>query len=327
MDKQENPVRSLVGLTFILLVVGQLINAQQHTYINRFLTIVTVPTIFFTVGYFFNKTKSFRFFLLDGIKKYVVPYAVASMVVIVMNKIATRLTEINRPFPDTRTIIKTFGYGIGWPTNTLFGQSSFGVGLVWLLLAIFLATIIFKIITQLEKNWLIVVAVILVTALGYWFRIIVQLPWSLEAAMIAQPFIYFGFLIKKYQSMPMSIATFFVGIIMWFVSAINGTFDFIVAYNPHPIFGTIASLFAISVVYVLHDKIIYPIKPLQKILGYLGNHLILGITVTMLVVFFIRANGGMSIFYRAIILMISVVIVAEILKKLTELIKQMISRG
>lgn len=59
MDKQENPVRSLVGLTFILLVVGQLINAQQHTYINRFLTIVTVPTIFLQSAIFLIRLNRF----------------------------------------------------------------------------------------------------------------------------------------------------------------------------------------------------------------------------------------------------------------------------
>ncbi|SCB77948.1 hypothetical protein [Weissella bombi] len=322
MDKQRNRMRSLVGLAFIILFIEQLVNAQQHIHIYQFLTIVTVPTIFFAVGYFIDVAGSFKSFLVNGLKKFVVPYVVTGIAVIVLNILAGHLTWLNRPFIDTKTIIKTFGYGIGWPTDTLLGQSSFGVGLVWLLLAIFWATLIFKALTKFKKRWLIITAIILVTAAGYWFRTLVQLPWSFEAAMIAQPFIYFGFLIKERENMPMSIAAFFVGIIFWFISGVSGAFDFTVAYNFHPIFGTVASLFAVSVIYICHNKFIYPIKPVKVVLTYLGNHLVLDIIIATLVLDFTQGVGKIAIFYKLLILMIGIIVMTVLLKRLARLIKK-----
>lgn len=322
MDKQRNRMKSLVGLAFIILFIEQLVNAQHHIHIYQFLTIVTVPTIFFTMGYFLDTAKSFKCFFINGLKKFVVPYIGTGIAVIVLNILAKHLTWLNQPFPDIKTIIKTFCYGIGWPTDTLLGQSSFGVGLVWLLLAIFWATLLFKLLTKLKKRWLITTAIIVVALVGYWFRTIVQLPWSVEAAMIAQPFIYFGFLIKERENMPMSIATFFVGIIFWFISGVSGSFDFTVAYNFHPIFGTVASLFAVSVIYVCHNKIIYPIKPAKIILTYIGNYLILDIIIATLVLDFVQGVGKIAILYKILILIIGIIVMTVLLKRLAGLIEK-----
>jgi fucose 4-O-acetylase-like acetyltransferase len=321
MDTLKGRMKSLVGLVFILLMIEQVINAQQHIHIYQLLTIVTVPTIFFAVGYFIDSTRSFSHLLLNGIKKMVIPYVITSIVIMALNILASQLSWIKQPFSDVKTIIKTFAYGIGWPTDTLFGQSSFGVGLVCLLLAIFFATLIFNLVTKLKKSWLMVIAIIMLTAAGYWFRTIVQLPWSLEAALIAQPFMYFGSLIKDQQKMPMTLATFFVGIILWSISSISGAFDFTVAYNPHPIFGTIASLFAVSVIYVFHDRVIYQIKPLQIILKYLGDHFILGLSVATLVLLFIQINSVMANVYTILIVLISIAVIV-MLQKLILLIKK-----
>lgn len=321
MDTLKSRMKSLIGLIFILLMLEQVINAQQHLHIYQLLTIVTVPTIFFSVGYFLDSTQSFFHLLINGIKKMVIPYAIVGIIIIVLNIVTSQLSWFKQPFSNIKAIMKTFAYGIGWPTDTLLGQSSFGVGLVWLLLAIFFATLIFKLLSQLKQPWLMVAAIILLTASGYWLRTIVQLPWSLEAALIAQPFIYFGSLIKDQQKMPMTLATFFVGIILWSISSISGAFDFTVAYNPHPIFGTLASLFAVSVIYVFHDKIIYPIKPLRIILKYLGDHFILGISVITVVLLFVQLNSAMANVYKIFIILISLTVIV-MLQKLILLIKK-----
>lgn len=321
MDTLKSRMKSLIGLIFILLMLEQVINAQQHLHIYQLLTIVTVPTIFFSVGYFLDSTQSFFHLLINGIKRMVIPYAIVGVLIIVLNIVTSQLSWFKQPFSNIKTIMKTFAYGIGWPTDTLLGQSSFGVGLVWLLLAIFFATLIFKLVSQLKQPWLRVAATILLTAAGYWLRTIVQLPWSLEAALIAQPFIYFGSLIKDQQKMPMTLATFFVGIILWSISSISGAFDFTVAYNPHPIFGTLASLFAVSVIYVFHDKVIYPIKPLRIILKYLGDHFILGISVITVVLLFVQLNSGMANVYKIFIILVSLTVIV-MLQKLILLIKK-----
>lgn len=319
MDRKTENVKIITGVVFILLITIQLLNAQFHGYILNLLNVVTVPAFFFTVGYNLDVSKTRRQTILNSMKKYLLPYVLVSLVFIILNKLFQLINKPElfvSPFSSMTAGLKTFAYGIIWPTNTLFGNSDFGVGLIWLLLGMFFAIIIFSIcVYRLSKTWQQIIVVITFTLFGYILNQFVQLPWSFEAACVVQPYIYFGYQFKNHEQWRMEFSTFLVGIILWFALSRTGSFDFGVANIPHWILGTVGSLFSIACLYYFSDKVLIKVPVLRELISYLGKHYRKGIISIAFINEFLQVKNYLSflITNEDIILILTIMLTSIVL--------------
>ncbi|MGV3185188.1 hypothetical protein ACEF14_03390 [Weissella paramesenteroides] len=319
MERSKKNVSILSGIAVIMLITTQLLSAQFYGYILNLLNVVTVPLIFFVIGYSLNINLTIKKIVIDNVKKLLIPYILISLVIVLINKglqIVNKPGIFSTPFPSMLTGLKTLAYGIIWPTNTILGFSDFGVGVLWLLLGTFFAVCIFLFVYKIPKTWLQITAVILITLGGYSLNRFVQLPWSFEAACVVQPYLYFGYQFKNSDHWEISFSTFFVGIILWFALSRTGSFDYGVANIPHWLLGTITSLFAIICLYYVVDKgYRWKLHALSRLVSYLGTHFEIGVITITLINSFLQLRNYLSklISSEIVILILNILITCVIL--------------
>lgn len=230
----------------MILVLMQMIRVPDHALIYNFFTWLIWPVLFFIAGYYIKDKNLFTNSVLT-VKYYLLPYVFIGILMIILNKIIQffNLTRwFNTIFPSMKIGTLTLAYGNGTATNTIFGPTNFGVGLLWVLLALCFGTIVHLVIIKLKVKFFKVLISIGLMILGFYVGTMVRLPWSLDAALIMQPYLLLGHFFNDFKieniNGPVTIG---VGILaVWAMSISNGPFDLMQASMRYWFLGTITAV-------------------------------------------------------------------------------------
>lgn len=240
-------VNILASIVTLMLVLMQMITIPDHPVIYNFLTWLTWPSLFFIAGYYMTN-KEGKASILHIIRCYLLPYIITGVLIVVVNKIMQVLhlagEWVKIPFPSMKIGAVTMLYGNGWPTDTLIGHHDFGIGLLWILLALLFGVCIQLMIDKLRIQIVKVIISLVLMVLGFYLGTKVQLPWSLDAALIMQLYIllgkYFKTVVITNISAPVTIG---VGMLtVWLMSISSGPFELTLATTRYWFWGTITAL-------------------------------------------------------------------------------------
>ena len=144
-----------------------------------------MPFFFFVAGIFINPKLSFKEFVVKNASRLGYPYLVFGMLGIVTE--LTKRVLLHRPLGDLESYLTGLLFWMDY--SHLIGYHH----ILWFLPALLLSRIfIFTVLKYIQLNGYAVIAVCLLAALGYYLPI--QLPFALNQALIASPWIFIGYL-------------------------------------------------------------------------------------------------------------------------------------
>lgn len=263
MDSRRRTVNVLTGFVIIMLIMMQMIDKEQNMPWYRFLTWITWPSVFFIAGYAIKVNQKFIQIIKQSILRYLVPYFLISILLIGSSKIIQKFglaSLFMQPFQAIRVGVKAMLYGNGWPGATLIWQFETGIGLSWILLALFWGTIITTLVIKIKPLFLQIVLVALLTYGGFYLSSIVQLPWSFTSGLVAQPFMLLGYYFNdEKKAWQPARATVLAGAIISWVMSHNGSYELTVALINHWIIGTVAAMIMLeamlSIVWYINKRL------------------------------------------------------------------------
>ncbi len=203
--QRENWIDNAKGIAMICVMVGHL--GRHISYGPWGLGFVYgfhLAVFFLLSGYTFKKAVLDKEYIKKKFKRLMVPYFVTCIAIIIMsviteiaiNQDATILTATKA---IGRNILSSF-YASGSVTNYAGIEAGIRIGAIWFLPAMFLAIIFFQFILNkfdtTTKRLLISIALALV---GYVSAKLIWLPFSIQPAMFATPFICAGYEIKAHD--------------------------------------------------------------------------------------------------------------------------------
>ncbi len=222
------------GIAIIAIILGHLGNKD----LNRVVFTFHVPVFYIISGYFIRKEERFLPFTAKKARSLLVPYFVASALIILFSVIRNMIES-------TETSNKDVFWD--WLKAALFGAGDTwyepryvrGIGAIWFLWATFWGILMLKIILKLPRLFHPILAILL-PHIGYYTRIhYFWYPLSVQAGMAAVLFMYIGYLVKEYHSVLEKIPEKFmqflmlVSFILWFTFM----FDFEAMWLVHNNFG------------------------------------------------------------------------------------------
>lgn len=293
MNNKDRTIQILSSFSFMMLIFISIINPQDHSILYHFFTWLTWPTIFFIAGYSIDVNLKIGQSIFLAVKRYLVPYLSAGLLMIVMNKVVQLLqlnTWLNTPFPAMRTGLKALLYGNGSPVVTIFGFFDTGIGLLWLLIALFTGTLLMIFISKIKKMFWAVLIIILLGGLGFYLATFIQIPWSLESALIALPFMLFGVYYQKLDNWSAGSATVLAALIVHLTMSASTGLDMIVAYTPFWILGTLTGLISLAGVIVVASSLTKN-AALTNLFAKIGSYLSLNLVVFIFINTMIPINN------------------------------------
>ena len=148
-----------------------------------------MPLYFVLSGLFFKDYGSFRDFALKKVNRLLVPFAFFYLLGYVV------YYGVNVLFPNKGI----YGGFDVWGIFSFIDRRVYFNGPIWFLLSLFWANLIFCVITlNIRKEWMRGIAVLLCGVVGYVLGVYkVMLPCVMDVALIALPFFYLGYILKK----------------------------------------------------------------------------------------------------------------------------------
>lgn len=214
--------------------IGMFLIFFVHTFGDHILTrtayLVNVPIFFILSGYLIRQ-KPIKKVIKSGTKNLLIPYLITSFIILILHLFNSKII-----FPKTiKQNVLSIIYGIGTDsTNTIIPNLKVSaIGAIWFLLAMFIANIIFQFNLRISQNYLTLLILSLVnTIIGFIISFYIQLPFSINAALISQCYYIFGYSLKKYHLFFKSIKN---SLIVLIISAI---FTLLIAKNTYFYFNT-----------------------------------------------------------------------------------------
>ncbi|WP_407124987.1 hypothetical protein [Weissella paramesenteroides] len=249
MNRSRNTVHILSSLAIILLIAIQMVDSYKHAFFYHFITWFTWPAIFFVAGYIMVGKPSIKKSFFDTVKAYLIPYFISGIALIFLNKLVQILglsPWLNSPFPAIRVGLKALLYGNGWPAHTLIWPYETGIGLFWVLLALFCGSTVNIIIVQVKSITIQVISVLAIAILGFYLGSFIQLPWSIQSAMIVQPFMLYGSYFDKLKNWQPSFAAILVAVISAWIMSYADVFEATTAFSYHWILTMILAFIALN---------------------------------------------------------------------------------
>ena len=213
------------GIGMICIILGHLGNSG----LNRVVYTFHVPLFFILAGYFISEKKSMGEFIRNRARSLLVPYAVTSIVMVLIG-IAAGIV-LYGPIGIWQGVSWLWAcfYGSGNSFDLLFQINS--VGAIWFLLALFTGSVLFRCSLNMNK-WIRAAFVLALFAAAYYTRNVIWLPFSLQPGMCSVMFIYVGWIVKRYKdrlrSVPLAlkISALAVSAVLWgvFIYTYNRTF-------------------------------------------------------------------------------------------------------
>lgn len=228
-----------------------------------------MPLFFILSGYFMHPEQRFRW--RKESKQLLLTYAVTALCVLVGVACMARVKHENRAF-----VLRQWGmaalYGSGGVSNLTLWRVDFRIGAIWFLLALFWARLLLHCFTRLPHTF---VWVFFCFVAGYISSRYIWLPWSVQSGMCAVAFLYFGYLVKKYDAvsylkdMPY---IWVIAILFWVMSIVffDGMSMAMNNYGSHPVLSVVGSISG-SICIVGISQLLNRVSILGDIIGRIGQ--------------------------------------------------------
>ncbi len=180
MDSKINYIDTAKAFAIVAVVLGHITSPFGH-----FIFAWHMPFFFFAAGIFINPKLSFKEFSVKNVSRLGYPYLVFGMLGIVTE--LTKRVLLHRPLGDLESYLTGLLFWMDY--SHLIGYHH----ILWFLPALILSRIfIFTVLKYVQLNGYAIIAVCLLAALGYYLPM--QLPFALNQALIASPWIFIGYL-------------------------------------------------------------------------------------------------------------------------------------
>lgn len=221
------------GFGIICVIIGHMENSA----INRFVFSFHMPLFFLISGYFLSERRSPKEELIKRIKQLLPPYIFTCICIMALS-IEKGLFGILIGHKNVCDLLLDLGrwlyaslYGAGTNHDTPF--QIIQIGAIWFLLALILGTYIVQ---KVRKTRTPLIWIIFVALIGYFSSKIFWLPWSIQAAMTATVFIYFGVLLRRYNAFEGNYqkVIFTSALVFWINEIIHGNPSLSIVRNCYP---------------------------------------------------------------------------------------------
>ncbi|WP_404975236.1 hypothetical protein [Weissella paramesenteroides] len=282
MNNKDRTVQILSGFSLMMLIFISIINPQNHSIMYHFFTWLTWPTIFFIAGYTLNVNTTLVAQIMMAVRRYLIPYFIVGILIIPLNKVVQLLHIqgwLNAPFLGMGKGLKALLYGNSAPVVTIFGYFDTGIGLLWILMSLFVASVLLSLITKIRSLYILIFCVVLSAGLASYLSTVIQLPWSIESAMVGLPFMLFGLKYKQMKDWSAGLATVIAAILVdWTVSMSSGL-DMANANVPFWILGIVVAFISLSGLVVIANYINLKSPKFSVFFSKIGSHLSINLAV------------------------------------------------
>lgn len=266
--KRDENIDISRGIGIILVIFAHILSIKE---INRVIYFFHMPLFFFLAGmsmvYSYKEDTSFKEYTIKKIKNILVPYFIFSIISFIYWALIERKI---RGQIDISIISNFLNIFIAKASSQLYSPNV----VMWFLPCMFTTDIMFFALMRL-KHKKTIIGINLV--IGYFLSINkIILPWSIETALIALSFMYFGYIIKKeeivnnwYKITFLTILSI-IGIIICFitnneVNMLNHKYSNIILF----LLGAYSGIF-ITIVFL--SNFILKQKHFKNIIEYIGQN-------------------------------------------------------
>ncbi len=214
------------GIGIICTIIG---HTFTGTMTARVIYTFHMPMFFFISGYLYHEKKTKDLFA-KSVKRLLVPYFTTCLCFLgyyVIDKILTDNIDIIAKGLRLHGLAALYGIGSNSKMTISFLPDIRIVGVLWFLVAMFVAQIVFNWLVKLKKYCPLWLSVGILAGASYvtaqWFF----LPWSIQPALGALVFMYFGYVIRQkdwLHEIPKHHKLFMIPMAgLWVVSMLYGT--------------------------------------------------------------------------------------------------------
>ncbi len=198
-------IDALKGLGIITVVIGHTCNPDSN--LATFIFSFHMPLFFFISGYLFNLNKyknNFSLLFSSSAERLLKPYLMTFFIVNLFSYLFLRnIYPYSFLGGSMWTLLNWFNYGVGYPIKGLSPIIS-PIGPMWFLCCLFVTRCLFCCIMTrfrfVERNvWYALPIIVLLSYLGIRMGKFNVYPWSIDIALVSLYFLYFGFIIRKYD--------------------------------------------------------------------------------------------------------------------------------
>lgn len=280
MNKRVKWIDITYGLMMLLVVIGHTLGPYASSFLGSFIFAVHMPILFILMGYLFQR-RPYKVQFRKSCSQYLVPYVVTGIVVVILNSIALALPQNVIFRSQSKSLLSSITsvlYGAGSQPFNPWEWKVDSAGLVWVLLAMFLASQLFNLIMRLadkrqQPEYVRLIVVILLTIIGGWLGKTVYLPWSIGAVFFVQSLMYMGYAIKKTNLMDhLTSESYILFGGVWIMSGFIGYFNLNIPGSPNLLlsllgaFGGSICIFRVSQYFAVKKNNI-----ILKMLEHLGQ--------------------------------------------------------
>lgn len=235
------------GIAIVAVVIGHSLGKYFPGYFGNFIFAFHMPIFFVLSGYLY-KRKSKIFLLKNSFLNLLIPYLTTILIELGL-LLFYRIFPNSIIAPSKTSSVKEFLissiYASGGTVQVpYFNTTLMPIGALWFLVAMFFATQIFNLVMtipfkeeiELKRS----IIFLSLAFIGTYSVKLVFLPFSIQPALLAQVFLYFGYLIKQYNIMKYINSWINIGIlILWLIDARYNLFAFEGASANHIVFAVV----------------------------------------------------------------------------------------
>lgn len=208
------------GIAIICIIAGH--SGQGESLHRTFVFSFHLPIFFIITGFLFAESNliSLRFVEIayKKFRRLILPYLTAALIIVLLTIVTSFYTLVTTFYSlnhnliisikhsifmltDVQPYLVSLCYGSG--KRVLLSQSVIQpVAMLWFLPSLFSANIIFYFFLKLFEKYSLAIQsiiIILLTFAGYMIGKHIFLPWSIDISLVAQVFVFSGYLMQKYK--------------------------------------------------------------------------------------------------------------------------------
>ncbi|MFL2030447.1 acyltransferase family protein [Loigolactobacillus zhaoyuanensis] len=218
------------GIAIIAVIIGHSLGSYFPDYFASIIFAFHMPIFFILSGYLYRE-KEYKRAFTNNFFNLILPYFTVVVIELII-LIACRLVPnpiLYSRFGSVRQISLAAIYGIGGAAVTPWQNGIPWIGAIWFLLAMFFGAQIFNVIMQapFKKYSLFFKGglVLMLSFFGAFSAHYLTLPFSLNAALMAQLFFFSGYLVHEYDVLNQLASYIYIILaIIWLSSAATGLF-------------------------------------------------------------------------------------------------------
>lgn len=186
------------GIGILLVILGHILTDKNI--LLKFIYAFHMPLFFIIAGYVYNEEKYKKYTILDFFKKkfksYIIPYFRMACICLIIFGVILNYRENgigNIFYNQLITYVKGIVY------SKCYLETTPNCSPIWFLTCLFCIEVIFYFIYKYVKKKYIPVIICFILGVILNKIGIINLPWNLDIALFALPFMYFGLLMNKYN--------------------------------------------------------------------------------------------------------------------------------